>query len=214
MKKIAFLLVAILYLQSSFAQDYKPVRLSFVINPQVSWLKSDNASVESGGSLFGYNFGVVVDRFFTPNYALSTGLTVNTTGGVLKYSPAVNAEIGGVVKENISKLNYRLKYIEIPIALKLRSNDFNRMAYYGQFGLSWQFSIKTSDGTSSNIDPEVRLFDLGYHFGGGIEYSIGGSNYLMIGGQFNNGFSDITNNASITDKAILNRFVFQFGLVF
>ena len=64
---------------SAHGQDGKRMRFSFVLSPQTSWLKSDHSAVSTNGNLFGYNFGLVMDRFFDDNYAFSTGLTINTT---------------------------------------------------------------------------------------------------------------------------------------
>lgn len=201
MKKLILTLVVFSFLLNAFAQsDYQKIRLGFTLSPQISWIKSDNKSIESGGGLSGYNFGLFMDRFFAPNYAFATGLTINTTGGVLKYN-------------NVST-TYRLKYIDIPWGIKLKTSDKNRAVFYGQFGLNTQFNIKAVDGDGNNKSKNIGFFDMGYHFGGGLEYGLGGSNYLMFGAQFNNGFIDITTIDGVSDNAILNRLVFQIGLIF
>ncbi|MCG8581354.1 MAG: PorT family protein [Bacteroidales bacterium] len=194
------------------AQDDKRTRLSFVLSPQISWLSSDNSSVDGNGNLFGYNFGVVMDRFFDTNYAFSTGLTINTTGGKLTYPGDNPVEIGGNTQYP-GDVTYRLKYIEVPFALKLITNEFHRSRYYGQFGLYTQYNIKTNDGEGNNLKNEVNFFDLGYQLGGGMEYSLGGDTYMMLGLIYSGGFLDVTDNA-IDDKTTLNRFTFQFGIIF
>jgi hypothetical protein len=100
------------------------------------------------------------------------------------------------------------------MGLRLRSGDLHRTNIYGRFGLSPQINIKASDSNGDNIDYEVKVFDLGYHLGGGIEYSLGGRNALMFGLIFNNGFVDITKKEHFDDKAILNRLTFEFGFIF
>jgi hypothetical protein len=194
----------LLALSATAQSDYQKVRLAFMLNPQVSWMKSDNKQIESGGSYLGYNFGFCLDRFFAPNYAFTTGLTINSTGGELKSTLATS---------DFPK-KYRLKYIDIPWGLKLKTNDAKRTVFYGQFGLNTQINIKAVDGNGDNINKEVGLIDMGYHFGGGIEYSLGGSTYLMFGTQFTNGFMDITTSDSFSDKTILNRLMFQIGMIF
>ena len=188
------------------AQEGRRIRFTMVLEPSISWMKSDIKNVESLGTLPGYNFGVKMDRFFGENYAFATGLTINTAGGKLQY-PAV----GTTPTQNQT---YRLKYIEVPLGLRLRSDDIRRVNIYGRFGLSPQLNIKSSDGNGDGIDKEVRPFDLGYHLGGGIEYSLGGRNALMLGIVFHNGFIDITKRSGFDDKAIHNRFVFEMGFIF
>jgi opacity protein-like surface antigen len=149
----------------------------------------------------------MIDNFLCENYVSTTGLTINTTGGKLNYQYTDDEE------ENYNQ-TYQLKYLEIPLGLKLRSADLRRMNIYGRFGLSPQINIQANDNNDKSISDEIRLFELGYHLGGGIEYAINSSNALMFGLLFNNGFTDITKNKDFDDKAILNRFVFEIGFIF
>ncbi|MFW6043558.1 MAG: porin family protein [Marinilabiliaceae bacterium] len=206
MKKIISAVVLLLVFTSIqvHSQEAKSLRLSFVTEPQISWLKPDIDGVESRGNKAGYNFGVVMDRFFAENYAFSTGLTINTTGGKLRY-----AENG-----DERDLEYQLRYIEVPLGLKLRSNDFRRTNFYGRFGLTPQVNIEARNDQDKTIGDQVRLFDLAYHLGAGLEYSIGGSNALMFGLVYHSGFTDITDEPGFDDKTVLNRLVFEIGFIF
>ncbi|GAO28251.1 porin family protein [Geofilum rubicundum] len=211
MRKTALLILLFISAQLLTAQSAGDYRFSFVLTPQISWVKSDHTDVDNKGSQFGYNFGIIMDRFFSHNYAFSTGLTINTTGGKLAY-PSVTTN--GTETFSAMSQTYQLKYIEIPLGLKLRSEDMHRTNIYGRFGLSPQINIQAQNSGGKSINEEVRLFDLGYHLGGGIEYSLGGRNALMIGVLFNNGFMDVTDHDYFDDKAILNRLVFEFGFIF
>ncbi len=207
MKRTLLILLTIFMVSNLKAQEAGDLRFSFVLTPQISWLNSDHQYVDSKGSYLGYNFGVIMDRFFGDNYALCTGLTINTTGGKLGYPP----------NNSVPAFNqtYKLKYIEVPLGLKLRSEDLHRTNIYGRFGLSNQINIQARDRDNNNISDEVKLFAMGYHLGGGIEYSLGKRNALMIGILYNNGFTDVTKkNYGINDRANLNRFVFEFGFIF
>ena len=205
MKKLILLTVVLIVAANLLGQEANSIRLSFVAEPQISWLKPDIEGVESRGNKAGYNFGVVMDRFFAENYAFSTGLTINTTGGELRYTDA---------EENQYTIDYQLRYIEVLLGLKLRSNDFRRSNFYGRFGLTPQINIEARNGSEKTISDQVRVFDLGYHLGGGLEYSIGGSNALMFGVVYHNGFLDITDEPAFDDKTVLNRLVFEVGFIF
>lgn len=213
MKKITLLIALITIAGNTFAQSEREsdLRFAFVLSPQVSWISSDHSSAEGNGSLFGYNFGVEMDNFFAKNYAISTGLTINTTGGKLDYQ---NYGIEDVSEDNFAAVEYRLKYIEIPFILKLQTNDFHRTSYYGIFGLSTQYNIKATDGDGNNINDDVHFFNLGYNFGGGLQHSLGGNTYLKTGITYNQGISDVTDHEYFDDKAVLNRLVFNFGIIF
>ena len=213
MRKITLLSILALIISASvFGQSDRDtdLRFAFVLSPQISWLKSDNSSVDANGSLFGYNFGVEMDKFFAKNYAISTGLTINTTGGKLKYDATAPETLSN------KTLEYRLKYLEVPLLLKLQTNDFQRSSFYGVFGISNQFNIKTNDGSGNNINDEVNFLNFGYKFGGGMKYSIGGDAFLKFGLTYNQGLTDITDNkeVGVDDKAVLNRLVFNFGVIF
>lgn len=207
MQKSTIILVFLLLTGYAAAQSTGDTRFTLVLSPQISWMKSDMDKVDNSGSKMGYNFGLLVDYFFGDNYAITSGLTINTTGGKLKYLSSGNNTVE-------ARQRYNLRYIEIPMGLKLRSEDMKRMNIYGRFGLSPQLNIMAKDNNSKSISDEVRLLDLGYHIGGGIEYSVGGKNALVFGLLFNNGFMDTTKRNGYNDKAILNRLVFEFGFIF
>ena len=212
-KPIVVLILLIVSGNLIIGQERGNTRISLVLEPVISWMKSDYVlpdkryGATSKGVLPGYNFGIKIDHFFGENYAFATGLTVNTAGGKIFY-PLIDGVIPGI------NHTYRLKHIEIPLGLRLRSDDFHRINIYGRFGLSPQFNIKASDRDGNTIRDEIKFFDLSYHLGGGVEYSLGGRNALMIGLIFNNGFVDITKNRDFEDKAIMNRFTLEFGFIF
>jgi hypothetical protein len=205
MKHKAIILIALMATQYIYSQEAGRMRFTFVATPQISWIKSDNDMVDQKASRVGYNFGVIMDKFFGENYAFTTGITINSTGGKLNYQDD---------EENSYNQTYQLKYLEIPLGIKLRSADFRRMNIYGRFGLSPQINIQANDNDDKSISDEIRLFELGYHLGGGIEYAINSSNAIMFGILFNNGFTDVTKTENFDDKAILNRLVFEIGFIF
>ena len=205
-KHILVFALIITFVPFTKSQEKGYTRFSLVFEPVVSWMKSDGIDILSEGLLPGYNFGVKIDRFFGENYAFATGLTINTSGGKISY-PATE-------QQDTFTQTYRLKHIEIPLGLRLRSDDLRRINIYGRFGLSPQIKIKAVDGNENSITDEVTLFELSYHLGGGIEYSLGRRNSIILGLIFNNGFTDITKNNGFTDKTILNSLAIEFGFVF
>src|SRR5690554_11195 len=92
MKKIVLIILAALLTQFVSAQNYGNKRFTLSVSPTVSWMKSDHDRVGKASSTAGYNFGVFMDNFFGDNYAFTTGLTINTTGGRLNY-PATETSL-------------------------------------------------------------------------------------------------------------------------
>src|SRR5690606_27783557 len=202
MQKSTIILVFLLLTGYAAAQSTGDTRFTFVLSPQISWIKSDMDRVNHGRSKMGYNFGLLVDYFFGDNYAITSGSTINTTGGKLEYLSSGNNTVA-------ARARYNLRYIEIPMSPKLRSAELKHMNIYERFGLSPQLNIMAKDNDDNGISDEVKLLDVGYHIGGGIEYSVGGKNALVFGLLFNNGFMDTTKRNGYNDKAILNRLVFE-----
>ncbi len=213
-KKFLFFFVLTGLISSNIsAQSEKGNSFAFLLSPQISWMKSDRNGVSSNGNVFGFDFGILYDRFFDKNYAFSTGVIINSTGGKLHYRDTVPANIGGEIVD-VTDLDYKLKYLEIPLGLKLFTKDFRRSRFYGEMGLYMAFNRKARDGNGKALGEEVNLFDSGYHIGGGMYYSLGGTTALMFGLKYSSGFTDITSNDIIDDKTNLQRLEFRFGLVF
>ena len=204
MKKIVIALLFFAFVLNSHAQEWKKFELSLVATPVLSWLNSDHDNASSDGSRFGFKFGVNADLFFAENYAFNTGLTINHVGGNINYN-----------EEGINNaVTYKLQYIEIPLGVKLRSNQLRRTSFWGLFGLTPMVNIKATDDDDNNLSKEVELFNLGYNIGGGLHYDLGGNIALMGGLVFYNGFTDVTSREGFDDKTIMNNLHFVLGVKF
>ena len=195
------------------AQSEKGNRFSFLLSPQVSWMKSDYNSVDGNGNVFGFDFGILYDRFFDENYAFATGVVINSGGGKLSYNDTVAAYIGGDVVDVVD-LDYKLRYLQVPLGLKLFTNDFRRTRFYGEMGLYMGFNIVAHDSDGKKLNDEVKFFDSGFQVGGGMDYSLGGTTYLTFGLHYFSGFTDVTSNSEVDDKTIMRRVEMRFGIVF
>lgn len=197
------------------------LRLGFVASPQLSWINSDINKVKTDGNRFGFDFGLNADFFFAKNYALSTGITINNTGGKLNYSDSVSLKASDSVYKfsGGTTIAYKLQYIKLPVSIKLKTNQIGYFTYYGQFGLTPQVLIGAKADVSSynisdvNIIDEIKFFNLAYNVGGGIEYAVGGSTAITFGVFYTNGFLDVTKN-SVKDKAVVKSVTFKLGVLF
>lgn len=219
MKKFAFVTLALLLTFSIKAQ--RSFNASFIASPQISWISSDSKEVSSSNSRIGFGYGVEGDFFLgSENYAINTGITVSSTGGSLVYKPGEAFRFGGKMLPSGTKVEYNLKNLEIPLTLKMRTRDFNRTRFFAQFGFTNWLNIKTKVSTSDNtfdkesVSDEIRFFNIGLNVGGGIEYDLGGNNYLSGGLVFSNGFTDATSNKAIDDDAAMRALRFRLGFVF
>jgi len=200
------------------SQTNPPFRFTFVTSPQLNWFSSDKSSVDPGDMKPGYNFGVNADLFLGSNkYSFATGVTISQINSSLTYRE--NVIIGNQDFPGGSSLDYELKFVEVPAALRLRTNQFHRMIYYAQFGLFTLINVSASGKSDNmaldgeNISEEIRLFNAGFTVGGGAEYDLGGNNALTFGLIYNNGFSDLTTN-DLNENVFLRNLRLRLGIIF
>jgi len=219
MKKVTLLIS--LSMISLVALAQQPMELSFSVGPSLNWMSSGENEVDKGDSHAGFDFGIIVDRFFDEQlrYALTTGLLLTSTGGELDYHNPSPFSFSGETIGPGSSIRYRLQYLEIPCAIKLRTSQFRRWTYWGQFGLSGFVNIRakgdSSDGTldKSNINDEVRLFNLALNLGAGANFDLGSGNSLAVGIIYKNGFLDVTKD-QMSGRTTVNSLMLKLGLIF
>ena len=201
------------------------------LSPVISWLKPDTKNITSDGSRFGFGFGIPVDFNFSKNFAFSTGIAYTNIGGNLKYADSIpKFETVDSTYHLVpgTAIKYKTSFIEIPLSLKGKTNEIGYITYFLKAGISPQFRFKAkgdisvNSGDNLDIKAEVRSFNMGYHIGGGIEYSLGGSTKLLVEALFTNGltnFSKVETLKKPTDKpknenTILNSISLKVGILF
>jgi hypothetical protein len=247
--------LSIVLLSISFNIDAQRVvwsRFKFGIqaSPTGSWLNTDNQKIRSNGFNLGLKLGATADYYFLENYALSTGIGFGFNhGGKLSHEiggnflanstlsdSRYNAAIGKPLPDQV-KIRYHIQYVEIPLALKMRTQQFGYMRYYAQapiITLGWRTQARgdvyaeTIDLKKENIKPDVNPLAISWGFGGGAEYDVSPSTSIVGGLYFQKGFFDTTRNKknySIEDsapqtqikedsKAILSAITLRIGVIF
>jgi len=221
MKKIttiSFLLFV--FILSSSAQNEKFFRFGLHGSPSIAWLKPETKSSESNGVRLGFGYGLITEFSLADNYSLATGVESVYSGGKLQNVDTAGMKTSGT---------YKVQYIEIPIALKMKTNEINYITYFAKFGGGVNMRIKSigdfsyrdssgnsvvgfPDETDMDIKSDIRLFRISFLIGVGIEYSLGGSTSALLGINFNNGLTDIFSDKDIKAK---NNFVtLNLGVVF
>jgi hypothetical protein len=188
MKKTIFLLLILFTVNALFAQKFQ---FGLKFNPHLSWLKSDNKDLASNkGVVFGFSYGLVVDYNFLENVGLN-------------FEPShVFYNCNSTIKNDtmLGTLKWKFQYIELPIALKMRTNQIGKMTYYGKIGLapSINTSSKLNDAKSSK---GTNLFNIGMLIGAGVHYHLGGTTVLLMGVTFHNGFLRFHKDDAISEVA-------------
>lgn len=193
------------------------LRFGVHFDPQFSWMNPQARDIKKSNTFIGINGGLIVENYFAENYAFSTGLELGNQGGSLKFSEPTTINVYNEVDslEAGTTVDYRLQYISIPTGIKLKSNQIGYFTYFVMLGFTPQLNINAK-GTSSDSDrtldkddisEEINLFNLAYHFGGGIEYAIGEDTAIILGILYHNGFLDVTKsgNAKVNSRVLAIR---------
>lgn len=220
MKQITLFTILMVLFTSSWAQTR--MQLSFTASPSVNWMNTSNRDVNREKIVLGYDFGLIGDIFFTENerYALQTGLMVMNTGGNLAYRTDQPFSFAGESMPADADIKYRLRYLDIPFSIKLKTNEFHRAYYWGLFGLSGMVNIgargDSNEGTlrKTSIHDEINMFNIGMNVGVGFDYDLGGNNAASVGLVFQNGLADVTTDNAFVDKTILNSLKVRLALIF
>ena len=219
MKRILVILTFLATILSLNAQTSR-VRFNVHVDPQFAWFSSDEDTVEPNGSIFHLHAGLNMDFYFAENYAFVLGVGINNLGGNLLYADSTEFSSKGetlLVEPNQSvKLN--LQYIDIPIGLKLKTEELGYATYFLQLGFNPMINLNakasSEDASFDKVDikESINSFYLGYHVGLGVEYKLGGSTALIGGVRWSSGFTDVTDNdrANVT----LNALSIHLGVLF
>ena len=223
MKKILLVAITIaLTTHGLQAQDDRAVRLAFAVQPAISWIVPKGDILSNDGSRFGFSYGILTDFMIAgnANYAFSTGIFINSQGGTLTNSqfhdgttkspnPDDDANVLiGQFAEATEK--YKIQYLDIPLTLKLKTNEIGYLTYYGQFGLDLSFNlsakkdldykfpdVSTLTDEDVDVNKDVNAIRTALQVGAGAEYNISGDTYILAGIVWNNGLTNIFNNEAV-----------------
>jgi len=206
MKKILLVIVVCCFSLSVSSQDaYKSFSIGLKAVPSLSFFKTEIKEFKNANPKLNFGYGLVTEFHFAPNYSFLTGIELNDNGGNLDFANPKEVFYypeGDTSKFYLSSRKFYIKYLNLPIVLKLKTNEIGFLKYYGQFGVDAGFRLKgraqdegmyenTNSKSTKNdviIDDELNLLRLGLNVGLGIEYNLMGSTSLLVGLNFNNGF--------------------------
>jgi hypothetical protein len=193
------LLMFILTFHAEKANAQKRISLGIHADPMAGWFTSDNKDVVNKGTRPCLNFGLMFNRYFTENYAFSTGLNLITSGGKLAYNDTITMALNNPATiPPGNEVIYNIKYLSIPLGLKLQSNQIGYLTFFTDLGVDPKFvlggkaEIPEMGIEKENASAELKDFNMGYHVTAGIEYSLGGTTAIELGITFDSNFIDIT----------------------
>lgn len=239
--KSTFLLAAIIFFNANIqAQDDRDFRIGFKIIPGIDWTKAVTSNVVKNGSGIGFSFGLMADIKLDQNYFFTPEINITTMSNSMKLKGDSIYSLAGPTRNyNNVTYKYSLKYIEIPLTFKFRTNESNGMRYWGQIGIAPGIMIGNQVTTTAtavggpNFPTNEKYistasdndkYDFTQHqdninalrasmiLGAGIEYNLSGNTSFYTGLRFNNGFTDILNDKK--SKMINNVLGLELGFFF
>ncbi|MCB0763629.1 MAG: porin family protein [Flavobacteriales bacterium] len=208
MKKVYAILAAVVFSGIASAQTEDGVRLGIKLAPNMAWVRADTKGLESDGNIIGYSFGLMTEFPFgaNGNYRFATGINLNNIGGKVSQSYDV-VDTSGLTSKILYNSEVRLRYIELPVTVKLMTNEIGYMRYYGQLGLDLAANIRaksnaetitTTNGvvrTATEEDIDVKestnVFKAGLVIGGGLEYNFSGGTSALLGVTYHSAFTNL-----------------------
>ena len=209
MKRIT--LISLFILTGTFLANAQKFHFGLKAAPGLAWIKPDTKGVDGNGSKLGFSYGIVTEFAFNKeeNYAFATGLEVAYRGGKVTQDA-----LGSSVKTKIN-----LQYVELPVTLKMKTNEIGSIKYFGQVGVVPALNIKAkSKITIGNITSEddfkkeTNAFDLAFLIALGLEYNLVGNTSGFVSVGFGNGLLDVTKSKDF--KVISNLLSLNVGVLF
>ena len=224
-KALALVLAVALSTPFVAAQDDASVRFGIKLAPNMSWIRPDTRGLKSNGNILGYTFGLMSEFPIgnTGNYGFATGLFLTTMGGGYTYDYSFVENVGGSVTTKALQTDVSMRYVELPLTIKMMTNEIGYMRYYAQLGVGAGFNIRSkadievpvvegalTDGTpiargfqvleDEDLQSETNLFRAALVVGGGVEYNISGNTNLLFGITYNNGFTNFNQQEFYDNK--------------
>ncbi len=222
MKKIA--LIALFFSALTLHAQSPTFRFGLTATPVFDWLRIEGDSYENGGTKFGFQYGLLFDQTIgnVERYAFSSGILINYVNASYSYAT-------GVSLDSTSEIDLRVQYIEIPLTMRLRTNEVNYLTYYGQFGLTPGFRIKAradyfEEGTALDEDlnfteenisgATYNLMNISLTLGAGAEYALTENTSIMGGIFWQNGFANVIDDDVEDNNAYLKQIGVRVGVLF
>jgi opacity protein-like surface antigen len=229
MKKI-LLLTAVLFGLNTLASaqdgsEDKNFRFGLKGDLSLDWLNPDNdKKFESNGVGIGYDWGLQLEFKINKTLSFVSGLSLKNSSGSLKYFGASSADSTFYILDKdeefvpfdtaalgvttntayfLQNRKYSINYVNIPVILKMKTNEIGYLTYFGQFGANIGIKTKARVNDESklvngnvvskeklDISDGVQPVRFGITIGGGAEYNFSGSTSMFFGLQYNHYFTN------------------------
>ena len=241
-KALVILVAATIGTSSLIAQDETGVRFGMKLSPNLGFVNPDTRGYTSNGTNAGYTFGLMAEFPIgtSGNYQFATGLNLNNVSGAWKETYPYADNLSGPPRTRDLETNVKLRYIELPLTIKMMTNEIGYMRYFGQVGFGNAVNIRakadiieptiipaTIAGTrpdeapivtefteleNEDIQDDINIYKASLIVAAGMEYNFSGNTSLLVAVTYNNGFTDILKSKDV--KAMANYLELTVGIFF
>ncbi len=215
-----FLLVCIMFSTLSVSaqesdMDDRRFRFGLMAAPNLGWISPTIQEFNKDGlqGKLGFSYGLMADYKFSnsSNYLFSTGINFMSVGGGLR-EPFDTLDINTSNDTNYYygqvDRSYRMNYVNIPLLLKMRTNEIGYMSYFGAIGLdvgirtrafvndgyTWKSNNFISKQSDISFQQNISLFRLAVNLSVGGEFNISGNTNAYLALSYHNGFTNLFSN--------------------
>ncbi|RMG86058.1 MAG: PorT family protein [Bacteroidetes bacterium] len=206
------------------------LRIGVQVSPNISWMATDDNTINSDGLNLGLKLGVIGEYYFHPRYALLSGI-----GFAFNHGGTLLHDRGGelwsrsqtLVPEvpDFTDFKYHIQYVEIPFGLKIRTKEREAGGHTGFYfeapvftlGINTQArgTIPNTEVNKVDIKREVNFLALSWGAGAGLEYNVTSSTVIMTGVFYQQYFTDITDNYPADRSSVkMHNITFRLGVYF
>ncbi|MGB8359377.1 MAG: porin family protein [Bacteroidales bacterium] len=225
--KILAIMVLVTFTSRGAAQGFTH-NMKFMLHadPLITWIGSNNSEYGSTGAKAGFDIGLNALYYFAENYAASTGISFLAAGGrqiATENHTMVFTNFTQVVAPG-DEMIYNLRYINIPLGIRLQTNQNGPLTYFTDLGLDIRMRLKATvdlpayEISDENATSEVYGINAGWHVIFGLEYEVGTESSIIAGLGYDQDFFDVTKDLSDVfqpqDRSRIHLVRFRFGYKF
>ena len=248
--KNLLLIVCLLVLSGDLLAQDQPVgpkmrkkfKIGFNLSPAVDFFQPNTEGVDLDKAKAKFGYGMMGEYAFTNNYAIGFGLEHKMGGASLDFGADADARYIDQSDKNEYRLltrTYRYDYVNLPITLKLMTNEIGYCTYFGQFGadISILASSRAKDERqlleSSVLDSvsgvvtetfagaaetdfvgrynQTMFINVKLRIGAGFEWNFSGNTSLVASISYHNGFIDLMKDPD-ADKIANDEGLFKYDV--
>ncbi|MDX5319537.1 MAG: PorT family protein [Bacteroidota bacterium] len=145
-KHVALIMFALIGFNAMAQSDGKEskLHLGLIGLNSYGWMSTESKNISNGGIKAGVALGIYGDYYFAKNYAFTVELLHSTQGFKAKADSILsfNSSSNEYLKSGGVTIDYKMRSFQIPITLKLRTNEIGYWRYFGQIGVAPSFTYK------------------------------------------------------------------------